>query len=114
MPQDNFFTSSFGAPEIIVALSLGLFIVWTCRLSTKRHRYPPGPPGNILVGNILEVPSSGAWYKLTENKNVYGMTFNYRSKARSNELLSRGPRLLSRTGEPHTGPELAPGHYAAL
>ncbi|KAH9896527.1 cytochrome P450 [Cubamyces lactineus] len=41
----------------------------TSRVST---RYPPGPPGKPLVGNILDVEPQGAWTKLTKYKDVYG------------------------------------------
>ncbi|KAJ8482310.1 hypothetical protein ONZ51_g5439 [Trametes cubensis] len=41
----------------------------TSRLST---RYPPGPPGKPLVGNILDVEPQGAWTKLTKYKEIYG------------------------------------------
>ena len=41
----------------------------TSRLST---RYPPGPPGKPLVGNILDVEPQGAWTKLTKYKDIYG------------------------------------------
>ncbi|KAH9846771.1 cytochrome P450, partial [Lenzites betulinus] len=37
-----------------------------------RSRYPPGPPGNIIFGNILGVPPEGAWLKLMEVKDIYG------------------------------------------
>ncbi|OBZ74404.1 O-methylsterigmatocystin oxidoreductase [Grifola frondosa] len=39
---------------------------------TGRMDFPPGPPARPIVGNILEVPSSGAWNLYTKLKPQYG------------------------------------------
>ncbi|KAI0704552.1 cytochrome P450 [Earliella scabrosa] len=41
-------------------------------LIRHRRRYPPGPPSRPLVGNLLALPLTAAWHRLTSYKDIYG------------------------------------------
>lgn len=46
-------------------------------LKNRRKEHPPfapGPPANLLVGNILQLPPSAAWHKSMEWKAKYGLS----------------------------------------
>lgn len=38
----------------------------------RRARLAPGPPAKPFIGNILDLPPSSAWLKLTEYQKTYG------------------------------------------
>ncbi|THU79223.1 cytochrome P450 [Dendrothele bispora CBS 962.96] len=57
------------SPFLILFLSLAVVRWYT---AAKNKKYPPGPPAKPIIGNILKVPGSGAWYTLTDWMKTYG------------------------------------------
>ncbi|KAJ7259646.1 cytochrome P450 [Mycena rebaudengoi] len=57
----------------LAAVSVGVACIL---LLTRRQRgrlpLPPGPPTRFFMGNVLQMPSSAAWYRVTEWKQEYG------------------------------------------
>lgn len=42
------------------------------RLLPKGSRYPPGPPGKPLVGNLLDIPKQHSWLQFKKWADQYG------------------------------------------
>ncbi|THU79343.1 cytochrome P450 [Dendrothele bispora CBS 962.96] len=47
-------------------------VLGTVLYRRKSHRYPPGPPGLPLVGNLFQVPLKKIWIRLDSWKKIYG------------------------------------------
>ncbi|KAI0644111.1 cytochrome P450 [Trametes meyenii] len=60
--------------EVLGLLGILTLLILGYRFYASRSvaRYPPGPPLQPLVGNILEVTAKGSWTKYTEYKGIYG------------------------------------------
>ena len=63
----------------IVALALGCLLVahwllrsmsWNAR--TRGRPLPPGPRGLPILGNVLDMPQSKAWYGFRDLSSLYG------------------------------------------
>lgn len=61
------------APTLLACISI-ILCARVKRGQTKMS-FPPGPPANVLVGNILKLSPKAAWYKLTEYKATYGTCY---------------------------------------
>ncbi|KAH7887277.1 cytochrome P450 [Phlebopus sp. FC_14] len=42
----------------------------------RRQRMPPGPPGIPILGNAMQLPTTMAWFRLTEWKEKYGPIYS--------------------------------------
>ena len=51
-----------------------LFLLFLPFLKRKYYRisYPPGPRGNILFGNLSQIPSSQPWKRFRDWSKIYG------------------------------------------
>ena len=72
----------FSLIHILDAAVLLSFLVTfraTHRYRNRRGlRYPPGPPGWPVLGNILDIPRSSPWLGYVEYSKKYGMnTFTF-------------------------------------
>lgn len=61
---------------LLLILSLSLFVTYALQ-SSKRSpsagsRYPPGPPGKPLVGNLLDIPKKHSWLQFKKWADQYG------------------------------------------
>ncbi|EJD39017.1 cytochrome P450 [Auricularia subglabra TFB-10046 SS5] len=56
---------------LVPALVLALGIVWIALRRRRNRLLPPGPPGKLLVGNLLDVPRKDEWLLYTEYARVY-------------------------------------------
>ncbi|EEB86857.1 hypothetical protein MPER_16036, partial [Moniliophthora perniciosa FA553] len=81
------------------------------RRSRDAHAYPPGPPGHVLVGNILNLPAKKPWVHYADWGKIYGNIMHLEafsdhliilSNARvANDILERRSRTYS--GRPYPG-----------
>jgi hypothetical protein len=61
--------------DVVVILSFLLAFCITHRYQRRRGlRYPPGPPGWPVIGNLLDIPLSSPWLAYTESSKKYGMS----------------------------------------
>lgn len=49
-----------------------LLVVLLLHRARSKHRFPPGPVGLPLLGNIFQVPKAFPWHRFTEWKGIYG------------------------------------------
>ncbi|KAH9951705.1 cytochrome P450 [Amylocystis lapponica] len=61
--------SDVGLGIFLLVLLAGLLYY---REQFHKVRFPPGPPMKLAIGNIFDIPSQGAWTKLTECQKQYG------------------------------------------
>ena len=61
--------------EFLPLCLLGGFLVLfvASQAAKRRHRYPPGPKGLPLVGNLFDVPKDYGWLTYREWGRKYGM-----------------------------------------
>ncbi|KAF2179947.1 cytochrome P450 [Zopfia rhizophila CBS 207.26] len=59
------------AATLVVALFVISLLSGTKRLPPNT-RYPPGPPGKPIVGNLLDIPTQHSWLKFKEWSDQYG------------------------------------------
>ncbi|GJE96464.1 cytochrome P450 [Phanerochaete sordida] len=67
------------APLAIGLVCLVLAIVAASRRNAKQHRYPPGPPGLPILGNLLDAPKEYSWFTFARwgreyNSNIVSFT----------------------------------------
>jgi hypothetical protein len=61
--------------DVAVILSFLLAFCITHRYQRRRGlRYPPGPPGWPIIGNLLDTSLSSPWLTYTESSKKYGMS----------------------------------------
>ncbi|KAI0644109.1 cytochrome P450 [Trametes meyenii] len=98
--------SSYPSPYIsLTVLFLVTILCYALLKPTGHQRYPPGPPGNFLFGNILQVAPHGPWVKFTEYKDLYGDLVYFHGLGNNllvlnspqaiNDLLERKGRIYS-------------------
>ncbi|KAI0076589.1 cytochrome P450 [Panus rudis PR-1116 ss-1] len=58
--------------SVISSVIVALFFIHHRRSLAKRSKYPPGPPGYPLVGNVDDIPPHKAWYTFLEWSRQYG------------------------------------------
>jgi len=64
---------SFYTAVAVAAVVLALFLRLSTRAVHPRHLpYPPGPKGQLLVGNVLDVPASYPWLTYRDWSKTYG------------------------------------------
>ena len=65
---------SFPALSVGAITASALLLLLLPFLKRKYYRipYPPGPPGNILFGNLSQIPSSQPWRQFRDWSKVYG------------------------------------------
>jgi cytochrome P450 len=63
----------------VVEAAAGLAAVLFLRklLSNRGRRYPPGPKGWSVIGNLLDMPKSHSWRVFSEMGDTYGMFMLY-------------------------------------
>ncbi|KAF8733247.1 hypothetical protein AX14_003985 [Amanita brunnescens Koide BX004] len=79
---DNF-SSQLGQSLTLLAFLYAMFILYKLFGADKnrnRHPYPPGPKGNFLLGNLLDIPSFKPWLSYTNmgkqyNSDILHLTF---------------------------------------
>lgn len=54
-----------------VAIVLATFTITRC-LSIRRRKYPPGPPGWPILGNMLDLPVNKHWLQYDSWTKQYG------------------------------------------
>ena len=70
---DNF-SSQLGQSLTLLAVLYAMFILYKLFGADKnrnRHPYPPGPKGNFLLGNLLDIPSFKPWLSYTNMGKQY-------------------------------------------
>lgn len=80
---------------LVIAFVYCLWVFRRIRASSTK-RYPPGPPGHVLLGNLLQMPSEYAMIRFREWCKTYGM---YTMQARRSIFDA-----LYRSGSPSLGP----------
>lgn len=62
--------------DITITLSLlaAALLVYVAQASKRAKRLPPGPPGSLFIGNLLQIPKIDTfkWYGV-ELKKKYGI-----------------------------------------
>ncbi|QBZ53625.1 hypothetical protein PoMZ_09313 [Pyricularia oryzae] len=62
----------FNLPAISVAAGLALVYLIVSHLRTLRKPFPPGPPGNLILGNLLQIPTKKACLTFQKWSREYG------------------------------------------
>jgi hypothetical protein len=55
------------------SLCLYLFIAFRDHRRRRGLSYPPGPPSQPIIGNLLDVPKEAAWITYADMSKKYGM-----------------------------------------
>jgi hypothetical protein len=56
---------------VLGALSASAALYAFSGQKTSRH-LPPGPPGRLLIDNLLDIPSQFAWFEFSKWREAYG------------------------------------------
>jgi hypothetical protein len=67
----------------LVALGYIAFLVHRTFLPLAQRRYPPGPKGWPLIGNLLDMPRAKIWETFTELRAQYGVPSSEHSSPRN-------------------------------
>lgn len=67
----NIFLSLSIVGRVTLAAGGIALLAWFLRAPTSQLKYPPGPKGIPLLGNLLQL-TPDVWFKFTEWKQVYG------------------------------------------
>jgi hypothetical protein len=66
---------------LVFVAAIGVSAALYAFSSQKNRRHlPPGPPGRLLIGNVLDIPSQFAWFEFSKWRKTYGM-FGIHSQA---------------------------------
>lgn len=72
----NMSTGSLAYLDIALGV-VGVLLVWHLLKKKAAAPHPPGPKGLLVVGNVVDMPTSHEWYKFAEWKEQYGTTTSH-------------------------------------
>lgn len=61
-------------PRPILGLLGGAFILVLIKRLASKPKYLPGPPGLLVIGNLLQIPATNSWEQYTKWREEYGQS----------------------------------------
>jgi hypothetical protein len=61
---------------LVAAIGVSAALYAFSSQKTRRH-LPPGPPGRLLIGNLLDIPSQFAWFEFSKWRKAYDTLYIY-------------------------------------
>ena len=74
-PQTTYTMTTVLLTVALLVLSGFLFLQRQSNSRSRTARFPPGPPGKLIVGNALDIPPRESWVWYSRLQKTYGQQF---------------------------------------